>query len=74
MRSTSGDRQTLAVHVAALDDQRLVFFGAGLDGLGRVDRSPRTKAMAVGPTNSSSSPSTPASDAARLISVFLATV
>src|ERR1700730_1991010 len=35
--------------------------------------SPLTNAIAVGPTNSSSSPSTPASDAARLISVFLAT-
>src|ERR1700761_8370462 len=35
--------------------------------------SPLTNAIAVGPTNSSSSPSTPASDAARLIRVFLAT-
>src|SRR6202044_2584528 len=35
--------------------------------------SPLTNAIAVGPTNSSSSPSTPASEAARLISVFLAT-
>src|ERR1700761_3750725 len=35
--------------------------------------SPLTNAIAVGPTNNSSSPSTPASDAARLISVFLAT-
>src|ERR1700733_1574893 len=35
--------------------------------------SPLTNALAVGPTNSSSRPSTPASDAARLISVFLAT-
>src|ERR1700753_2734367 len=35
--------------------------------------SPLTNAIAVGPMNNSSSPSTPASDAARLISVFLAT-
>src|SRR5271156_1044218 len=35
--------------------------------------SPLTNAIAVGPTNSWSSPSMPASDAARLISVFLAT-
>src|ERR1700722_8539255 len=35
--------------------------------------SPLTNAIAVGPTNSWSSPSMPASEAARLISVFLAT-
>ncbi|COX97213.1 Uncharacterised protein [Mycobacterium tuberculosis] len=32
-----------------------------------------TNAIAVGPTNSSSRPSMPASEAARLMSVFLAT-
>lgn len=36
--------------------------------------SPLTNAIAVGPTNSSSRPSTPASAAARLTSVFLAMV
>ncbi|CKR47622.1 Uncharacterised protein [Mycobacterium tuberculosis] len=35
--------------------------------------SPVTNAIAVGPTNSSSRPSMPASEAARLMSVFLAT-
>ena len=33
-----GDRQRAAVHVAALDDERLVVLGELLDRLGRVDR------------------------------------
>ena len=33
-----GDRQRAAVHVAALDDERLVVLGEGLDRLGGVDR------------------------------------